>query len=1145
MDIHFAAPQWVHLLWAVLAVTVALLWLDRRGTNAFERFMNSRRHGALIVATTPFQRVMRTLFLGLAGVALTLALMRPQWGLEFVSTPRIGGQVMICLDVSRSMLAEDVTPNRLERAKAEIRDLLSYLDGDQVGLIAFAGRATVVSPLTPDFGFLRLALDEAGPHSVSRGGTRLEEPIRRAIDGFGETGETSRTILLITDGEDHDSFPLEAAADALARGIRILSVGFGDENGSEIVITDRKTGARETLRDADGKIIKSRLDGDLLREIALVTEGAYIPAGTGVLDLESIYERHIATLTRGDLDVRGRAVRNDGYQWAILLGLVFLLISVTSTRSRRRASATLAVFALASAISLAPSHDVWAQTTPAPSATTNVGTPAPVAEESAKAEEERPEPPVPEDPRDAYNQGLAHLDAASLDEAERLLTASRDNARLDTEVRFRATFNLGWVAIERANAALENEPKTALSALQSAAGWFQDAIALRPNDTDARHNLELTLQRANALADALRETSDTTFLQEVEGLIEVQRNFLEELKTAITPQNSATREASRERFAALSARQLEHLSQAQGLAERAGRTVEQLKGKPPEELQPEERLERVQLDGLLHYLHRARQRLGQARTRIRRMDAESAYRRASNGLAELKRARDQFLDPVKRIDVLMGDQIEITRLTAMNAAEVGLDESAQTPPAWLTKEHLTEQQTSLAERTSELLQGFQQASEQAPETTPTPDPENAKLLATLTEATPFLREAATEMARAQTDLEVNESLDALRSQNKALEQLASAREVFLDIKGLAQLIYEQQTPVAGTLRQITQKADDGWTEIVPALLERQMVNSERLIRLGTLISDELVETLPSPAPTPSGADEAPPAGGNPARQQQLELAYELRLTAQKAMDQAESSLKDIEAAGPSLASSHPIVATAAQQQDAAIAAIEAIRRVFFDLLEHLRDTAERQRDLNDKTEAVTALAGTASPEETLAGLGPLQPPQASLAEMAGQIATGLSDGANAPTPEGTDAQAAAQQKQAMSDAAALVAEAKTAMESASQTMTAAPPVATQIRTPQDNALAKLDEAIARLSPPPPPGEGEQPQDQQEPQPNEESSEEEPNPSPSSGQEQPQEQPLNERQMAELLQAVRDREAERRADQANRERLDYQPVEKDW
>ncbi|RMF22796.1 MAG: VWA domain-containing protein, partial [Deltaproteobacteria bacterium] len=309
-----AEPRWAMLLWVVAAFFALALFLERRRTGAVSAFVSAALQERLVRRPSSRRRILALVFFTLSATSLTVALMRPQWGLRLISMPRAGAEIMICLDVSRSMLAEDVAPNRLERAKADLRDLLTYLEGDQVGLIAFAGRATVLAPLTPDFGFLRLVLDQAGPHSVTRGGTRLEEPIRKAVEGFGEAGEVSRSIILVTDGEDHDSFPLEAAKEAAERGIKILAIGFGDEAGSEIVITDPDTGARRVLRDADGNVVKSRLDGEMLRQIALATDGAYVPAGTGVLDLKSIYERHIAPLTRSAGRRHTRSVKGEAFQ---------------------------------------------------------------------------------------------------------------------------------------------------------------------------------------------------------------------------------------------------------------------------------------------------------------------------------------------------------------------------------------------------------------------------------------------------------------------------------------------------------------------------------------------------------------------------------------------------------------------------------------------------------------------------------------------------------------------------------------------------------------------------------------------------------------------------------------------------------------
>jgi len=510
-ELHFAEPQWLYAAAAVVVSLLALVALDRRGGRALERLVGSALQPRLVSRPTALRRRLRLALLGLSALSLVVALMRPQWGVEFVKSPQIGAEIMIAIDVSRSMLAEDVAPNRLGRAKAEIRDLLTFLDGDQVGLIAFAGRASVVCPLTPDFGFVRMVLDGLGPHTVSRGGTRLEEPIRKATAGFGSSGDLSRVILLITDGEDHDSFPVDAAKEAAEQGIRILAIGFGDENGSPIILSDPETGARTTLRDADGQPVQSRLDGDLLRELALVTEGAYVPAGTGVLDLEGIFSAHIRPLMRATGEERGRSIRKDAFQWAILLALIALLGSVATFATRLRI--LLLLLTLTPCIDASPAR-AQSASLPAPTAAPAPPSPAtqtPVLPETggevpeSETDTGRDRLAIPEEPRKAYNQGIAHLEEGRLDEAERLLEAARGRARGDGTARFRASFNLGWVEVRRSEALAESDGAAALQSLERAADWFREAIAIEPDSEPARRNLELVLRRALVLADSLAE----------------------------------------------------------------------------------------------------------------------------------------------------------------------------------------------------------------------------------------------------------------------------------------------------------------------------------------------------------------------------------------------------------------------------------------------------------------------------------------------------------------------------------------------------------------------------------------------------------------------------------------------------------------
>jgi len=661
-DWHLAAPQWIHLLWVVAVYVAVLVWFERRRTSDLERFAGTTLRARLISGPSPGQR--------------------PQWGLELVATPRAGAEIMICLDVSNSRLAEDVAPNRLERAKAEIRDLLAYLDGDQVGLIAFAGRATVLSPLTPDFGFLRLALDHAGPRSVSRGGTRLEEPIRKAVAGFAGTGDVSRSILLITDGEDHDSFPLEAAAAAAARGIRILAIGFGDEAGAEIRITDPRTRATTVLRGPDGNPVTSRLDGDMLREIALTTNGAYIPAGTGVLDLQSIFEQHIAPLTRGRVDGRTRRIRNDAYPWAVLLGLICLMGSVLATaRGARSVSSAppIVLVALLGAIA-----GLSGGTRPAVAAASGAAKAETTAETSAGPVGSQPDDPAPQSARTLYNQGLAQLNTNQFEAALENFERARRAAGTDGEVRLRATYSLGWLAVKQADTLLDGAPSDALDHLERGAVWFREAVALRPGWEDARYNLELVERRIIELGDAIANEDPQDLGEKLEALIDSQRALLEALGSEVTRARAtsnpnATVEARRV-YRGLSARQLAILAAADTLNTQAGRELDAIKGKSKAERTPEDRLRAAQLRGVTQYVHLAREKLAQTRSRLRRLHSDSAYRRGADGLDAIKRARDQLLDPVQRIDALLADARYLMGLTRI-LIEAENTERRVTPPA--------------------------------------------------------------------------------------------------------------------------------------------------------------------------------------------------------------------------------------------------------------------------------------------------------------------------------------------------------------------------------------------------------------------------------------------------------------------------------
>ena len=327
----FANPHWVHLVWPALAVAGGAAFFELRSTDALARFVSPAMQRRVARRVTIGRRAARLALLFATLVLGIVALMRPQTpgGTETLDRG-VKADILVALDVSRSMLAEDAAPNRLARAKAEVVEFIERVQGQRVGLIAFAGRASVLSPLTSDYGYFRLVLRDADPGSVARGGTRIGGAIRKAVAAFGPNRGTPRILVLITDGEDHDSFPKDAADEAVAAGIRIVAIGFGSETGSEIPITDPATGARSLVTDADGAIVRSRLDGATLREIALQSDGIYVPAGTSAVDIDSIVQAYVEPIVT---DAAARVVRRrptEHYRWFVLGALLTLMAGIWS-----------------------------------------------------------------------------------------------------------------------------------------------------------------------------------------------------------------------------------------------------------------------------------------------------------------------------------------------------------------------------------------------------------------------------------------------------------------------------------------------------------------------------------------------------------------------------------------------------------------------------------------------------------------------------------------------------------------------------------------------------------------------------------------------------------------------------------------------
>ncbi|MBX3322022.1 MAG: VWA domain-containing protein [Phycisphaeraceae bacterium] len=337
---HLGAPHWFHALWA--APAVALLWLYARSRT--QQLLARFADPDLVTKITSPRRAahfwVRTIASALATASLAFALVQPQWNEREIPVARKGREIVFVVDVSRSMLARDLAPNRLERAKIWIRDMASVVEGDSIALVAFAGSAVVKCPLTRDIGFFNLALEELSPDSVPVGGSMIGDAIRKTVSQVFERDPTRdrpdaiyRDIILITDGEDQDSLPVEAAESAAQSNIRIITIGLGSDTNGTPIPAQNSTEPFATYR---GEVVRSRLDAGALARIAQATPGGvFLNVGTGNIALDDIYSQLIASADQITLET-GNAMRYDEMFWAFLCIALAMLVIESFIDDRRR-----------------------------------------------------------------------------------------------------------------------------------------------------------------------------------------------------------------------------------------------------------------------------------------------------------------------------------------------------------------------------------------------------------------------------------------------------------------------------------------------------------------------------------------------------------------------------------------------------------------------------------------------------------------------------------------------------------------------------------------------------------------------------------------------------------------------------------------
>jgi Ca-activated chloride channel homolog len=335
---HFARPEYLNLFWALPAMGLFFCWSFRNRRRKLEKVIGRSLARRLTDDFSRGKAILKAMLLMGFFIFGILAVARPQWGMRMQTVHRHGVDIIAALDTSYSMNAEDIAPNRLEKAKGEIRRLIQKSDEDRFGLINFAGAAVVQCPLTLDHGAIHLFLDASSIGMIPDPGTSLSSAIDTATSAFIEKERKYKVLILFTDGEDLEGQVDKAVSKAKEAGVIIYAVGIGTSKGVPIPIRDTKGDVLEYLKDPNGTVVRSSLDERSLAEIAARTGGRYFRSTTSESEIQELYNE-ISGLEKKELESKQLQNYEDQFQYFLALA-VFLLIAESCINEKRKPGAT-------------------------------------------------------------------------------------------------------------------------------------------------------------------------------------------------------------------------------------------------------------------------------------------------------------------------------------------------------------------------------------------------------------------------------------------------------------------------------------------------------------------------------------------------------------------------------------------------------------------------------------------------------------------------------------------------------------------------------------------------------------------------------------------------------------------------------------
>ncbi len=491
----FGAPQW---LWGLLLIPILIalfIRAEHRGLRRLQEFVSARLLPQLSGTVNRPRRVLRfaLVLLGLSLALLSLA--QPRWGYTFEDVKRKGLDLLIATDTSRSMLSNDVQPNRLERVKLAIQDLINELQGDRVGLIAFAGRAFLQAPLTIDYEAVMESINDLDTTTIPEGGTNISSAIDLAMQSFGKSATGNRALIFFTDGEELSGDAVKVAKAAANAGVRIFTVGVGTPQGSLIPITS-ENGETAFVKDSAGQVVKSKLDEKRLREIAQATGGFYVHLENGPRAMQQIYNEGLAKMQAAEIDVRLSRRPIERYEWPLGGALAALALSMLIGERKRvrerihvpapakmtAATAAFVIFLCQVAFGAAPGLDAYS---------------------NGKFEDAygqfqqtlKSHPQSRAEDKLQFDSGAAAYKLKDYSKA--LESFSQALLSRDTGLQSKGHYNLGNTLYERGEAEKSDDKK--LSDWTNALAHYEQTLKLEPQNREAKENYDYVKKKIEEL----------------------------------------------------------------------------------------------------------------------------------------------------------------------------------------------------------------------------------------------------------------------------------------------------------------------------------------------------------------------------------------------------------------------------------------------------------------------------------------------------------------------------------------------------------------------------------------------------------------------------------------------------------------------